>query len=120
MQVQYYGLIKQSTGEDWEKASIALSTAQPSIGGSAPHLPTRIIRFKRPPPPRIAQLVCACVVTYMKQLAWFLTRQPEEGFNSGQVPMEVAETTSNLSRWLCEIMWLLYCILGQSPYYIIL
>jgi len=79
MQVQYYGLIKQSTGEDWEKASIALSTAQPGIGGSAPHLPTRIIRFKRPPPPRIAQLVCACVVTFMKQLAWFVTRPGEEG-----------------------------------------
>ena len=50
-QVQYYGLIKQSTGEDWENANISLSTAQPSIGGSAPSLPTRLIRFKRPPPP---------------------------------------------------------------------
>ena len=49
-QVQYYGLIKQATGEDWKDAKISLSTAQPSIGGSAPPLPTRIIRFKRPPP----------------------------------------------------------------------
>ena len=48
-QLQYYGLIKQWTGEDWENASISLSTAQPSIGGSAPDLPTRIIRFWRPP-----------------------------------------------------------------------
>ena len=48
-QVQYYGLIKQATGEDWKDAKISLSTAQPSIGGSAPPLPTRIIRFKRPP-----------------------------------------------------------------------
>ena len=29
---------------------ISLSTAQPSVGGSAPSLPTRIIRFKRPKP----------------------------------------------------------------------
>ena len=50
--MQYYGLIKQATGEDWENAKISLSTAQPSIGGSAPALPTRIIRFKRPPPVR--------------------------------------------------------------------
>lgn len=50
--MQYYGLIKQATGEDWENAKISLSTAQPSIGGSAPTLPTRIIRFKRPPPVR--------------------------------------------------------------------
>ena len=49
-QVQYYGLIKQATGEDWDDTRISLSTAQPSIGGSAPPLPTRIIRFKRPPP----------------------------------------------------------------------
>ena len=47
-QVQYYGLIKQATGEDWENTKISLSTAQPSIGGSAPTLPTRIIRFKPP------------------------------------------------------------------------
>lgn len=50
LQVQYYGLIKQQTGEDWENAKISLSTAQPSIGGSAPSLPTRIVRFKRPVP----------------------------------------------------------------------
>ena len=50
LQVQYYGLIKQQTGEDWENAKISLSTAQPSVGGSAPSLPTRIIRFKRPKP----------------------------------------------------------------------
>ncbi len=48
IQVQYYGLIKQSTGEDWEDANISLSTAQPAIGGGAPHLPTKIVRFKRP------------------------------------------------------------------------
>lgn len=48
--MQYYGLIKQQTGEDWENAKISLSTAQPEIGGSAPSLPTRIIRFKRPRP----------------------------------------------------------------------
>lgn len=48
VQVQYYGLIKQSTGEDWEDAKISLSTAQPAIGGGAPSLPTKIIRFRRP------------------------------------------------------------------------
>ena len=54
--MQYYGLIQQSTGEDWENASISLSTAQPSIGGSAPALPTKIIRFVRPRPIRVRQL----------------------------------------------------------------
>ncbi len=50
VQVQYYGLIQQVTGEDWENANISLSTAQPSVGGSAPPLNTKIIRFKRPKP----------------------------------------------------------------------
>ena len=47
IQVQYYGFIKQQTGEDWENAKLSLSTAQPSIGGSPPDLPTRILRFRR-------------------------------------------------------------------------
>jgi len=41
-------MIKQSTGEDWENAKISLSTAQPSVGGEAPTLPTKIVRFIRP------------------------------------------------------------------------
>ena len=49
-QVQYYGLIKQQTGEDWNDAKVSLSTAQPSVGGAAPVLPTRLIHFKRPKP----------------------------------------------------------------------
>ena len=47
IQVHYYGLIKQSTGEDWENAKISLSTAQPSVGGSAPKLGIQNIQFKR-------------------------------------------------------------------------
>ena len=47
-QVQYYGLIKQSTGEDWINAKISLSTAQPSLGGAPPTLGTHTIRFKTP------------------------------------------------------------------------
>ena len=50
LQVQYYGLIKQQTGEDWKDTHISLSTAQPSVGGAAPQLSTRLIHFKRPPP----------------------------------------------------------------------
>ena len=47
-QVQYYGLIKQSTGEDWLNAKMSLSTAQPSLGGAPPTLETHTIRFKTP------------------------------------------------------------------------
>ena len=32
----YFGVVRQSTGEDWTDVRLALSTAQPSIGGRAP------------------------------------------------------------------------------------
>ena len=57
LQVQYYGLIKQQTGEDWKDARISLSTAQPSVGGAAPFLPTKLIQFHRPrPKPQISSM----------------------------------------------------------------
>ncbi len=34
----YFGLVRQSTGEDWKDVSLTLSTAQPSLGGAAPVL----------------------------------------------------------------------------------
>ena len=43
----YYGLIKQSTGEDWTNAKLSLSTANPSIGGSVPELGMQLLKFKR-------------------------------------------------------------------------
>ena len=45
--MQYYGLIKQSTGEDWTNAKLSLSTANPSIGGTVPSLDMQLLRFKR-------------------------------------------------------------------------
>jgi len=38
LQLFYFGKIKQSTGEDWNDASISLSTAMPSVGGTPPDL----------------------------------------------------------------------------------
>ncbi|XP_065890127.1 protein F37C4.5-like [Dysidea avara] len=48
MKVLYYGLIKQSTGEDWLDAKLSLSTANPSIGGSVPELGVQLLKFKQP------------------------------------------------------------------------
>ena len=45
--IRYYGLIKQSTGEDWTNAILSLSTANPSIGGSVPELGEQLLKFKR-------------------------------------------------------------------------
>jgi uncharacterized protein (TIGR02231 family) len=34
----YFGVVRQSTGEDWKDVALTLSTARPSLGGSAPEL----------------------------------------------------------------------------------
>ncbi|THD25143.1 hypothetical protein D915_003787 [Fasciola hepatica] len=38
LQVIYYGLVSQSTGENWELGKLTLSTAQPTEGGGVPEL----------------------------------------------------------------------------------
>ena len=32
----YFGIVRQSTGEDWKDVTLTLSTARPGLGGAAP------------------------------------------------------------------------------------
>jgi len=45
-----YGIIKQTTGEDWQDVEISLSTAKPAIGGRMPYISPW---FLRPYQPRV-------------------------------------------------------------------
>jgi uncharacterized protein (TIGR02231 family) len=38
VQLDYFGLVRQTTGEDWKDVALTLSTARPSLGGAAPVL----------------------------------------------------------------------------------
>jgi len=38
VQLDYFGLVRQNTGEDWKDVALTLSTARPSLGGAAPVL----------------------------------------------------------------------------------
>ncbi|MDQ5977912.1 MAG: hypothetical protein QG602_884 [Verrucomicrobiota bacterium] len=38
LQLDYFGIVRQSTGEDWKDVALTLSTARPSLGGAAPVL----------------------------------------------------------------------------------
>lgn len=38
VRLDYFGLVRQSTGEDWKDVALTLSTARPSLGGAAPAL----------------------------------------------------------------------------------
>jgi hypothetical protein len=51
IKINYFGMITQSTGEDWTDTKLSLSTATPSIGGNMPELETQNVRIKVPPQP---------------------------------------------------------------------
>ncbi|CAH8643680.1 unnamed protein product [Heterobilharzia americana] len=53
MKIVYYGMVQQSTGEDWETRYMTLSTAQPGIGGTVPHLGVQRVHFRRDHSPAI-------------------------------------------------------------------
>lgn len=36
--LSYFGVVRQTTGEDWKNVALTLSTARPSLGGAAPTL----------------------------------------------------------------------------------
>lgn len=47
----YFGVIRQNTGEDWNNVKLTLSTARPALGGGAPKLNPWIIDVAAPPQP---------------------------------------------------------------------
>mmetsp|Transcript_62201 Transcript_62201/g.86482 ORF Transcript_62201/g.86482 Transcript_62201/m.86482 type:complete len:628 (-) Transcript_62201:1876-3759(-) len=47
IQLTYYGMVRQSTGEDWINARVSLSTAAPASAGTPPAPPTKIVQWKR-------------------------------------------------------------------------
>ena len=46
--LSYYGLVRNGTGEDWDKIDLTLSTARPSMGGAAPELRPWIVDEQQP------------------------------------------------------------------------
>ncbi len=48
VELAYFGVVRQSTGEDWENVTLTLSTARPSLGGAAPALPAWVVDVATP------------------------------------------------------------------------
>ncbi|MBN2164131.1 MAG: mucoidy inhibitor MuiA family protein [Pontiellaceae bacterium] len=48
MEVRYFGLVRQNTGEDWSSVALKLSTANPGLGGKHPDIEPWRIGVKRP------------------------------------------------------------------------
>jgi uncharacterized protein (TIGR02231 family) len=48
--LSYFGIVRNGTGEDWNDVALTLSTARPSLGGGAPELRPWIADVARPSP----------------------------------------------------------------------
>jgi len=48
VELSYFGLVRNTTGEDWNAIALTLSTARPSLGGAAPELSPWIVDVARP------------------------------------------------------------------------
>jgi uncharacterized protein (TIGR02231 family) len=51
-----YGVVRQSTGEDWDNVDLTLSTARPSLGGSPPPLYPWVLDIAAPAAPPMSNL----------------------------------------------------------------
>ena len=50
VELTYFGLVRNGTGEDWSDIALTLSTARPSLGGGAPELQPWIVDVEQPRP----------------------------------------------------------------------
>ena len=48
VELSYFGLVRNSTGEDWNDVALTLSTARPNLGGGAPELRPWIVDVAQP------------------------------------------------------------------------
>lgn len=52
LDLTWYGMVRQATGEDWPEVELTLSTARPSVSATVPELAPWWIDVPRPPEPR--------------------------------------------------------------------
>jgi uncharacterized protein (TIGR02231 family) len=48
IELTYYGMVRNGTGEDWSDVALTLSTARPGLGGGAPELRTWVVDVAQP------------------------------------------------------------------------
>jgi len=47
VELAYYGMVRNATGEDWDNVALTLSTARPGLGGGAPELRPWVVDVRR-------------------------------------------------------------------------
>jgi uncharacterized protein (TIGR02231 family) len=48
LELGYFGLVRNGTGEDWTQVALVLSTARPNLGGAAPEFRPWIVDVRKP------------------------------------------------------------------------
>jgi uncharacterized protein (TIGR02231 family) len=83
-----YGLVKQTTGEDWTEVEMTLSTSRPSIGGRMPYVAPWVLNFFQPQPRSMAKgFQYAPMLQSAKMSRGMMA---EDAIGSGEPPMEEA------------------------------
>ena len=89
VEMVYYAIIRQTTGEDWDKVSLSISTAKPGIGGRMPYVEPWILRPFEPRPLRSAVMEKAAPMTLQTEA--FRDEELEAGMESGKPLASVQE-----------------------------
>ena len=63
VELAYFGLVRNGTGEDWNNIALTLSTARPSLGGGAPEPSPWIVDVERPEGEEVVKLAPFAVVS---------------------------------------------------------
>lgn len=95
----YFGVIRQNTGEDWNNVKLTLSTARPSLGGGAPALQPWIIDVAAPPPPPAPRPAAAPAAKMQAEVATDRRARPSPGFALPEPELEaVAVSTAQVQN----------------------
>lgn len=89
VEMVYYAIIRQTTGEDWSAVSLSISTAKPGIGGRMPYVEPWILRPFEPRPLRSAVMEKAAPMVLQTEA--FRDEDLEAGTDSSKALVSVQE-----------------------------
>ncbi len=90
MQLVYYGMVRQNTGEDWNNVNLVLSTASPLVTRSVPELDPWFVDIYRPEPPRAEQ-------RSMRMKAAAAPAPPQEGIDKEEERDVILDVSSSMA-----------------------
>lgn len=84
-----YGIVSQTTGEDWNDVKLSLSTAKPSIGGRMPYVSPWFIRPYQPPVAMEKRSFLGKGQMVLQSMAFDNKMDEMEGVDAAGAPIEV-------------------------------